>query len=276
MDSSDNYCHVKLYNSAYKQLNEFDCSGDKEVHTMMVTLSSGMYYVEIYSSNYWAARSEDIYSIAFNKYIPRISVTGVALNKTEATLNVGDKLTLQATVSPSNATTKTVVWQSSNTSVATVSNGIVTAKAAGTATITVTTKDKSKKAACKITVKNPASTNTGSNTGTKTGTKTDTKAEPITIKKAPKLQKPTAKKKRITVTWKPASAKILSRIKKIEVQVSLDKKFTNIVYDKKVGKKKTKLVVKKLQRLTRYYVRARYVGKAGVSKWSKVKKIKTK
>ncbi|MBQ8208651.1 MAG: peptidoglycan DD-metalloendopeptidase family protein [Clostridia bacterium] len=81
-----------------------------------------------------------------------VSVTGVTLNKTEATLTVGDTLTLTATVAPSNATNKNVSWTSSNTSVATVSNGVVTAKASGTATITVKTTDGNKTASCKITV----------------------------------------------------------------------------------------------------------------------------
>ncbi len=83
-----------------------------------------------------------------------VSVTGVTLSKTAATLTDGDTLTLTATIAPSNATNKNVTWSSSNTSVATVStNGVVTAKAAGTATITVKTSDGSKTATCTVTVK---------------------------------------------------------------------------------------------------------------------------
>jgi gliding motility-associated-like protein len=56
-------------------------------------------------------------------------------------------------VAPSNATNKTVSWSSSNTAIATVSTGgLVTAVAAGTATITVTTQDGSKTATCAVTV----------------------------------------------------------------------------------------------------------------------------
>ncbi len=84
-----------------------------------------------------------------------IAVTSVSLNKTAATLNVGETLTLTATITPSTATNKTVSWSSNNTSVATVSNSTVTAKSAGTAVITVKTADGNKTATCTITVKSP-------------------------------------------------------------------------------------------------------------------------
>ena len=83
---------------------------------------------------------------------PIISVTDVSLNKASTTLTVGETETLTAIVTPSNATNKTVTWTSSNPSVASVSNGVVTAKSAGTATITVTTEDGNKTATCNVTV----------------------------------------------------------------------------------------------------------------------------
>ena len=83
-----------------------------------------------------------------------VPVTGVSLNKTSGTLYPGDTETLTATVSPSNATNKSVTWKSSNTGVATVSSsGIVTAVSAGSATITVTTQDGNKTASYSLTVK---------------------------------------------------------------------------------------------------------------------------
>ena len=86
-----------------------------------------------------------------------VAVTGVALNKTELTLTIGDTYNLTATVSPDNATNKTVTWASDNKAVATVdSEGKVTAVAAGEATITVTTVDGEKKATCKVTVNKKA------------------------------------------------------------------------------------------------------------------------
>lgn len=86
------------------------------------------------------------------------AVTGVSLNKTSLSLAEGASETLVATVSPSDATTKTIRWSSNNTSVATVdaSTGKVTAVKAGTATITVTTTDGLKTAICTVTVTAPA------------------------------------------------------------------------------------------------------------------------
>ena len=90
----------------------------------------------------------------FNFVQLQVVPTSVSLNKTSLTLDVGKSYTLTKTVSPSNAVTS-YTWSSSNTSVATVdSNGKVTAKKAGTATITVKTSN-GKTANCKVTVNLP-------------------------------------------------------------------------------------------------------------------------
>jgi uncharacterized repeat protein (TIGR02543 family) len=83
-----------------------------------------------------------------------VSVTGVTLEPDKLNLVVGDTATLTATVAPTDATNKSVTWSSSNTIVATVANGLVTAKAAGSANITVTTADGGKEATCNVTVSN--------------------------------------------------------------------------------------------------------------------------
>ncbi len=94
------------------------------------------------------------------KFIEISDPTSVSLNKTSLTLDVGKSHTLTKTVSPSNAVTS-YTWSSSNTSVATVDkNGKVTAKASGTATITVKTSN-GKTANCKVTVNLPAPQITG-------------------------------------------------------------------------------------------------------------------
>ncbi|MDO5519055.1 MAG: glycosyl hydrolase [bacterium] len=81
-----------------------------------------------------------------------VAVTKVSLNKTSVKLDKGKTVKLTASILPTNATNKNVTWSTSNSKVATVKNGVVTAVAPGTATITVTTKDGNKKATCKVTV----------------------------------------------------------------------------------------------------------------------------
>lgn len=82
-----------------------------------------------------------------------IAVTGVSLDKTSASLEVKDTLTLKATISPVNANNQNLTWISSDNKVATVKDGVVTAIAPGEATITVKTVDGEKTATCKVTVK---------------------------------------------------------------------------------------------------------------------------
>ena len=82
-----------------------------------------------------------------------VNVSSVTMNRETLSLILGETVTLTATVLPENAANKSVVWSSSNTTVATVStSGVVTAKAAGTATITVTATDGGSKATCLLTV----------------------------------------------------------------------------------------------------------------------------
>ncbi len=80
-------------------------------------------------------------------------VTGVSLNKTSISLEIGSSEKLTATVQPSNAFNKKVTWSSSANDVCTVSSdGQVTAVGEGEATVTVTTDDGNKTASCLVTV----------------------------------------------------------------------------------------------------------------------------
>jgi hypothetical protein len=83
-----------------------------------------------------------------------VAVTGVEVCPTSLTMNVGDIEYLCASITPSNATNQTVTWCSSNENIATVGlyTGKVTAKKAGTATITATTSDGGYQASCNVTV----------------------------------------------------------------------------------------------------------------------------
>lgn len=84
-------------------------------------------------------------------------VTSVKLNKTKATLTVGKTLKLKATVAPKKASSKSVVWKTSNKKIATVSaSGVVKGVKAGTVKITALAKDGSgKKKVCTVKVKKP-------------------------------------------------------------------------------------------------------------------------
>lgn len=90
-----------------------------------------------------------------------ISVESITLNKTQLSLVKGATETLAAIVLPTTATDKAVTWKSSDTAVATVENGVVTAVAAGNATITAKAGEKT--ATCAVTVTNPS--NSGSSSG---------------------------------------------------------------------------------------------------------------
>ena len=82
-------------------------------------------------------------------------MTAVTLNKSNLEMEVGGTVSLSATVKPDNATDKSVTWSTSDSEVATVNNGVVTALKIGTAIITAKAGEKS--ATCTITVKSTVS-----------------------------------------------------------------------------------------------------------------------
>ena len=85
---------------------------------------------------------------------PTNPVTGVELNKSATLLGLAERKPLVATVSPADAGDKSLTWTSSNESAVTVDqNGYITAVAAGTSTITVTTTDGGFTDTCAVTVK---------------------------------------------------------------------------------------------------------------------------
>ena len=82
-----------------------------------------------------------------------VKVESIRLNKESTSVQVGEKINLIATISPTNATEKEIRWTSSDENIATVSSsGIITAKSSGTVTITAITKDGNKVATCEVAV----------------------------------------------------------------------------------------------------------------------------
>ncbi|MBP3435683.1 MAG: Ig-like domain-containing protein [Clostridia bacterium] len=91
--------------------------------------------------------------------VTKVAATGIAFDKTELELNVGDKETLAVSILPEGAELEgEPTWKSSDETVATVENGTVTAVSGGTATIVATVGDFS--AACAVTVSNVSASDT--------------------------------------------------------------------------------------------------------------------
>lgn len=82
-----------------------------------------------------------------------ISVTGVSLSPSSLTIKVGQSQTIEAKISPEDATIKNISWLSSNPDIATVDNGTVSGISAGTVAIIATTEDGGKTAECSVKVK---------------------------------------------------------------------------------------------------------------------------
>ena len=126
----------------WSQISGYGSDFSIEVPLRNTSTSNNRYpYVYVYGAEIEVTYSEST-----------VSVTGVSLDQHTATIQEEGTVQLTETVAPSNATNKTVTWSSNNTSVATVSGGLVTGVSAGTATITVTTQDGGYTDTCVVTV----------------------------------------------------------------------------------------------------------------------------
>ena len=152
-------------NETIRYIKYWKASEPETVYVTDVMTGFGEYFAEVALESETAyefcmVESGEIKTFTTEKYEPAISdddvinaVTGITLSNTELNLEAGNSTTLETTIEPEIATNKNVTWTSSNTSVATVVDGIVTAVGAGTATITVTTEDGGYTATCSVTVK---------------------------------------------------------------------------------------------------------------------------
>ena len=104
--------------------------------------------------------------------------------------------------------------------------------------------------------------------------------ELVTLKKIKISKLSSPSKKKVKVEWKKLSSKVRKKAKMIEVQISTDKAFTEILKTKALKSSKTSYTFSGLKKNTKYYVRIRVYTEDGnvkyVSPWSSVKKIKTK
>ncbi len=141
------------YCSAQSQLVNLEAGSTQNVEFAFTNLD----YNETYFVNFYYYNNGEqvrINGTATRKVESPYLVTSVTLDEQDITLNVGDEFTLTPTVLPDSADYKTVVWASSDPTVASVNaNGLVTALSHGTATITATTTDGSNlSASCLVTV----------------------------------------------------------------------------------------------------------------------------
>ncbi len=99
--------------------------------------------------------SKLVASVVYNISAAPGAVTGVTLDQTAVTLEMGKTIQLVATIAPEDATNKKVTWTSSSKAASVDENGLVKADTVGTATITVTTEDGGYTATCIVTVPEP-------------------------------------------------------------------------------------------------------------------------
>lgn len=124
-------------------------------------LWDGLFDVEMTPGDYNATVSIKVTCDPFRKGLvggTEIPVQSVTMNRTSLSLKAGDSSILVATVLPANATNPTVAWSSTNSTVAEVKNGVVTALQSGNCTIKASAQN-GKSAACSVLVQEVIITN---------------------------------------------------------------------------------------------------------------------
>ncbi len=133
-------------------------------------------WVKLVSSDGTTCYDETIYTMSGTK-ANEIKVESINLDKTTLSIKEGSNYTLIATITPNDATNKSIDWSSDNENVAKVENGKITAISEGIATITAKTKDGGFTATCKVTVTKKEATQNQSSTDTNKQTETNEQAD---------------------------------------------------------------------------------------------------
>ena len=150
-------------------METYSIAGTQTTYTITyekVGLSNSEHTVEIYKpaqatgGTYWFDAIDIDSNGEIKPYNPNpetsIPVSSISLNKNILDLALGSTETLTATILPENATNKNILWNSSDTNIATIDNtGKVTAVKVGKAIITATSQDGGKTATCEVNVTQP-------------------------------------------------------------------------------------------------------------------------
>ena len=278
--------------SLYKMSNVVDENGMNYI--LYTAKSGGFHSFHVYNYNQQPFEYT-LRVVEQEKKDPNISVASTSITKYESDSNFNLNATALVDLK----------YSSSNNTVARViSDGTVYIYKAGTTDITISSKETDIYKAGSVTVKltvYPKTVETNWGTGwERTPSSNDllsqpttpssndllsqpTEMEHITIPVTPASVKAKAKKNKVTVSWKKIkktkkAKALLAQIRSIELQYSSDPSFpASISVRIPLGKKKTKFVLKGLQKRTAYYVRVRYTdGAGGYSNWSRVKRVVAK
>mgnify|MGYP006070223709 CR=1 FL=1 len=193
-----------------------------------------------------------------------IKVTSVELNKSSIKLKVGQSYKLTATVKPADAADKALTWSTSNSKVATVdSTGKISAKAAGTAVITITAKNNGKiQDKCQITVEKK------STSSSKPKIKLNKTSAKITMNGSTQLKLNGASGK---VTWKSSSSSVAAVSSKGKVT---GKKPGRVTISATSGGKRYKCTVTVVPQKQKITFAKNQKSKSVTLKWRKVKGVK--
>lgn len=145
----DTYIHL-FDTDGMKQINENDDYTGAASLIDWTAVTSGTYYIKV---RHYSSTGTGQYDISVLAQAVTVRVAGVYLTKNNTAIGLGLSETLGYSITPSNATNKTVEWTSSNPEVVTVDqNGMINGVGNGTALITITTQDGNYVGHCTVTV----------------------------------------------------------------------------------------------------------------------------